>query len=218
MAQIAVTSLGHSAVRLERDGAAIVIDPGGFAAATAFDDVTAFLITHDHPDHVDVERVAAALVSDPDSRAWAPREVIDRLVAAGAAADQVEAVADDAAFEAAGLSVEAVVGLHAEIHHTLPSPVNIGYVIDGRMLHPGDAFPVLPAGLDVDVLFLPVSGPWMLFADAIDYVAALSPRVIVPIHDGDLNDIGLALTDQMSAILPGEGTYQRLRVGEPVSL
>ncbi|MEU4650606.1 MBL fold metallo-hydrolase [Nocardia fluminea] len=218
MPQLAVTSFGHSAVRLERHGLSLVIDPGVLAPADAFDDVTAFLITHDHPDHVNTEMVAAALAADPRSHVWAPEDVADSLASAGVSADQLEVVTDSRVFEAAGIAVEAIVGVHAEVHDTLPSPVNLAYVIDGRMLHPGDAFPPLPDGIDIGVLFLPVSGPWMRFADAVDYVAALRPRVVVPIHDGDLNDVGLTLTDQMSAILPGEGVYQRLRVGETVEL
>ncbi|MGW6620042.1 MBL fold metallo-hydrolase [Nocardia sp. NPDC055002] len=218
MPQMAVTSFGHSALRLERDGLSLVIDPGVLAPAAAFDDVAAFLITHDHPDHVNTALVASALAADPRSRVWAPRDVADGLAAAGTSADQIDVVTDSRAFEAAGMAVEAIAGVHAEVHDTLPSPVNLAYVIDGRMLHPGDAFPALPDGIDIEVLFLPVSGPWMRFADAVDYVAALRPRVIVPIHDGDLNDVGLTLTDQMSAILPGEGVYHRLRVGEPVEL
>ncbi|MFD3745915.1 MBL fold metallo-hydrolase [Nocardia sp. NPDC058633] len=218
MAQIAVTSFGHSTVRLERDGQSLVIDPGAFAPAAAFDDVSAFLITHDHQDHVDVERLAPALAANPACRAWVCAEVAAQLADAGAAADQIRVVGDDETFEAAGLPVVAVVGEHAEIYHTLPSSVNIAYLIDGRILHPGDAFPAMRADHDVEVLLLPVSGPWMRFADAVDYVAALRPSVIVPIHDGDLIDAGKALTDQMSAIFPGDGMYRRLPVGRPVVL
>ncbi|MEV0852378.1 MBL fold metallo-hydrolase [Nocardia fluminea] len=218
MPQLAVTSFGHSALRLQRDGRSLVIDPGVLAPTSAFDDVTAFLITHDHPDHVNIDMVATALAADPRSRLWAPEGVADSLASAGVSADQLDVVTDSRVFEAAGMTVEAIVGVHAEVHDTLPSPVNLAFVIDRRMLHPGDAFPALPDGIDIEVLFLPVSGPWMRFADAVDYVAALRPRVVVPIHDGDLNDVGLTLTDQMSAILPGEGVYQRLRVGETVEL
>lgn len=218
MPQITVTSFGHSTLRLEHDGLAIVIDPGVLAPAAAFDDATAFLITHDHPDHMNAEQLASALASNPQSLVWAPPDVVGHLADAGVASEQIRMVENGSVFETAGLSIEPICGVHAEIHPTLPSPTNIGYVIDGRMLHPGDAFPALRTGIDIEVLFLPVSGPWMNFADAIDYVAALRPRVIVPIHDGDLNEVGLTLTDQMSALLPGEGRYRRLRIEEPVLL
>ncbi|WP_280338520.1 MBL fold metallo-hydrolase [Nocardia neocaledoniensis] len=214
MTQIAVTSFAHSTVRLEQGDQALVIDPGAFAPAEAFADVTAFLITHDHQDHVDVPRVVAALTANPESRAWVSADVATQLTEAGAPADRVSAVTGGESFTAAGLPVLALGGEHAEIHRSLPSSPNIAFLIDNRVLHPGDAFPAVPDGVTVDVLFLPVSGPWMRFADAVDYVDTLRPRVIVPIHDGDLIDAGRALTDQMSALFPGDGKYERLPVGE----
>ena len=216
MNQIAITSFGHATVRLACDGSALVIDPGAFAPDAAFADVDAFLITHEHEDHADVQRVSAALASNPKAHVWAPQSVSERLTEAGTAADRIDVVTDGARFEAAGLTVKAAVGAHAEIHGSLPESTNVAYVIDNRILHPGDAFGDEPATDSLDVLFLPVSGPWMRFADAIDYVAARRPRVVIPIHDGDLNDVGLALTDQMSPALPGDGTYQRLPIAHPV--
>jgi L-ascorbate metabolism protein UlaG (beta-lactamase superfamily) len=61
------TKLGHSCVRLEKDGAVLVIDPGTFSdASAALEGATALLVTHEHPDHLDADAVTAALVSDPD--------------------------------------------------------------------------------------------------------------------------------------------------------
>ena len=46
------TKLGHSCVRLEKDGAVLVIDPGTFTdAAAALAGAAAVLVTHQHPDH-----------------------------------------------------------------------------------------------------------------------------------------------------------------------
>ncbi len=60
------TKLGHSCVRLEKDGAALVIDPGTWSdAAAALNGATAVLVTHEHPDHLDAEAIRAALASDP---------------------------------------------------------------------------------------------------------------------------------------------------------
>ena len=38
-----------------------------------------------------------------------------------------------------GVDVEAVGDLHAEIHPDLPRIPNVGYLISGRLLHPGDS-------------------------------------------------------------------------------
>src|ERR1700716_3389936 len=46
------TKLGHSCVRLDKDGAVLVIDPGTFSdAAAALNGAAAVLVTHEHPDH-----------------------------------------------------------------------------------------------------------------------------------------------------------------------
>ena len=60
------TKLGHSCVRLDKDGAVLVIDPGTFSdAAAALDGAAAVMVTHEHPDHLDADAIRAALSSDP---------------------------------------------------------------------------------------------------------------------------------------------------------
>ena len=59
--------LGHACLMVE-DGARVLIDPGSFS--TGFEDLTgltAILITHQHPDHVDVARLPALLAANPDA-------------------------------------------------------------------------------------------------------------------------------------------------------
>jgi L-ascorbate metabolism protein UlaG (beta-lactamase superfamily) len=48
------TKLGHSCVRLEKDGAVLVIDPGVWTdAAAALAGAAAVMVTHEHADHLD---------------------------------------------------------------------------------------------------------------------------------------------------------------------
>ena len=66
------TKLGHSCVRLDKDGAVLVIDPGTFSdAAGALDGATAVMVTHEHPDHLDADAIRAALSNDPGLTLWA---------------------------------------------------------------------------------------------------------------------------------------------------
>lgn len=212
MSQLTVTSYGHSTVRLQDGPSSVVIDPGGFAPGAAFL-ASAFLVTHDHPDHFDAGRVSSALSQASAGHAWVPGSAARQLAARGVAADQVSVITGSESFTAAGFLVEAIVGEHAEIYSALPPSENIAYLVNGRILHPGDAFPAIDPAISIDVLFLPVSGPWMRFADAADYVTAVRPRVVVPIHDGDLIDEGKALTDQLGGLLPGNPEYRRLEAG-----
>ena len=56
-----VTKYSHSCLRLEHDGAVLVVDPGGFSEPEALDGADAVLVTHEHPDHVDVAALTRAL-------------------------------------------------------------------------------------------------------------------------------------------------------------
>ena len=59
-----LTKLGHACVRLDKDGAVLVIDPGAFSDPDALAGANAVLITHEHFDHIEPERLRAALASD----------------------------------------------------------------------------------------------------------------------------------------------------------
>ena len=53
-----LTKLGHSCVRLDKDGAILVIDPGGWSdPAAALDGAAAVLVTHEHRDHLDADAI-----------------------------------------------------------------------------------------------------------------------------------------------------------------
>ena len=43
----------------------------------------------------------------------------------------------------------------------------------------------------VDVLALPVAGPWCKVKDSIDFALEIYPKVVFPVHDGQLNEKGL---------------------------
>ena len=84
---------------------------------------------------------------------------------------------------------------HAVIHPDIPVIPNVGYLIDGSLYHPGDAYYVPEA--PVSVLLLATSGPWMKLSEAADYVRAVRPQQIVQIHEMLLSDIGLYLASNL---------------------
>ncbi len=212
---ITITSWGHACIRLERDGRRLVVDPGAFGDLAVLDDADAVLVTHEHVDHVDPPSLVAALRARPLLEVRAPAPVVAQLVEAGAPADRVHAVAAGDAFTAAGFDVRVFGERHAVVHPDVPTAANVAYVVDGAVVHPGDSFTPPPAGVEVDLLLVPVAGPWMKLAEAIDYVRAVRPRVAVPIHDAILSDRGRALSDRMVGGLGGAGEYRRLVPGEP---
>jgi L-ascorbate metabolism protein UlaG (beta-lactamase superfamily) len=96
--------------------------------------------------------------------------------------------------------------------------LNVGYLINGLVFHPGDSF-TLPER-PVDVLLLPVTAPWSKIAEVIDFARAVKPRLAVPIHDAILSDIGLGLVDRLLGDQgPGIGAaYRRLGPADSIEL
>jgi L-ascorbate metabolism protein UlaG (beta-lactamase superfamily) len=216
--EMTVKSWGHSTIAIEAGSSTLVIDPGLFAPPDALENVAGVLITHDHADHVNVGRITELLSERPDVDVWAPEVVVNQFVEAGAPTERVHAVVEGDEVEVAGVGVRVFGRDHAQIHSSIPCSSNVGYLLDGRVFHPGDAFTVPADTGDLDLLLLPVSGPWMSIANAIDYMAELSPGVALPVHDGMLTDPGRMLIDMVMTNIPSSTSYQRLAVGESLAV
>jgi L-ascorbate metabolism protein UlaG (beta-lactamase superfamily) len=189
-----LTKHEHACVVIEKDGASIVIDPGSFSsgAAEIIAGADAILITHEHFDHVNAAAVNEALAARPDLRVYAPAALAGMF---DAHRDQFTAVAAGDVLALALFSVTVHGEQHALIHPDVPAVPNVGYLIDGSVYHPGDAYHV--PEVPVSVLLLPTSGPWMKIGEAADYVRAVRPQQIVQIHEMLLSDIGLRLASSL---------------------
>ncbi|MDQ2747988.1 MAG: MBL fold metallo-hydrolase [Pseudonocardiales bacterium] len=186
-----LTKYTHACVRLDDGDRALVIDPGSFSEVEiALDGAAAVLITHEHGDHIDPERLRAAAELDPRLRIWAPAGVAATLADLG---EQVVAVAPGDSFEAAGFSVKTFGGQHALIHPTIPVVANVGYLIEDAVYHPGDSL-IVPA-LPVSTLLAPVHAPWSKTGEVIDFVVSVRAAHVYQIHDGLLNDLGLGFVE-----------------------
>ena len=205
-----LTKLGHACVRIEHEGQVVVIDPGGFTDREAVDGATAVLITHEHFDHLDLGHLGAT-----DAPVFTIAAVADQIRAGDASvAERTTVVAAGDTFDV-GLPVRAVGETHAEIHPSWGSFANSGYVVtvgDTTVFHPGDSFEVPEQA--VDVLLLPVSGPWTKLGQVLDHAKAVSAPRAVAIHDRILSEAGLGLTDDsVKAYLDGVTDYTRLPDG-----
>lgn len=210
-----LTKYGHACVVLSKDGRRLVIDPGAFTEDGVIGDAEAVLVTHEHPDHLSVEALDAAWAQNPGLQVWTTAAVAELL---GDRDGRVTAVADGDTFTAAGFDVTAVGEWHAVIHPDVPRMQNVGFVVDGTVFHPGDAF-TMP-GRPVETLLTPAHAPWSKLQEIIDWVRAVSPVRTVSVHDGALNDRGLGLVNRMlGAGGPGTGAeHLVLASGETVSL
>lgn len=191
-----LTKYTHACVRLEQDGRVLVLDPGTFSeTAEALDGAQAVLITHEHGDHVDVPAMVNALRGSDGLAVFAPAGIAAHLrEEAPHAHGRIHTVEPGSSFDAAGFSVRSFGGQHALIHPQIPVVANIGYLVDGNVYHPGDSF-IIPDGLSVQTLLVPVHAPWSKVSEVVDFVIAVRAPRAFQIHDALLNDMGLKLVE-----------------------
>lgn len=70
----------------------------------------------------------------------------------------------------------------------------------------------------MEVLFLPISGPWMKLAEAVDYLRRVAPVTAVPIHDAIHSEAGRALADHLVSALALGAQYRRVPPGETLTV
>jgi L-ascorbate metabolism protein UlaG (beta-lactamase superfamily) len=206
---------GHACVVLCEGERRLVVDPGAFTDPTALDGASAVLVTHEHPDHFVADRLRAAMDADPALEIWTNGSVAGQLEGLGG---RVHVVGHGDAVSVAGFDVHVHGELHAQIHPEIPQVKNVGFLVDGQVFHPGDALTVPDE--PVATLLLPVHAPWSKASEVIDYVRAVHADQAYAVHDGLLNDTGLAL---MGGLLgergPGTPTpFSRLAPGDSVEL
>lgn len=172
-----LTKYPQSCVIVEHDdGGRVLIDPGNVAMDVFdfgdFGTVDAVLFTHRHADHFDPRAVDA--IAQRDLPVFANPDVCSLLD------DGATPVADGETFEAAGFQIVAHELPHVEMVDGSPGPPNTGFILDGRLLHPGDAIRI--DGVRIDALAVPIAGPSISFRDAYLMVEAVQAATTVPIH------------------------------------
>jgi L-ascorbate metabolism protein UlaG (beta-lactamase superfamily) len=193
-----VTKYEHSCLLVEEGDVRILTDPGelthGFVNLTG---LSAILVTHQHFDHIDLERIAPLLERNPNAVLYADEATTAMLTERDIPARTAR---QGDRFDV-GVEVAVYGGEHAVIHPEIPVVPNVGYLIGGRFFHPGDSFTV--PDMPVEVLGLPTAAPWLKASEAIEYLRAVAPRLAIPIHEGLLARPGVYY-----------GHYQRLAPAE----
>lgn len=177
-----LTHFGHSCLLADFNHTSVLFDPGTFAHG--FEGITglsAILITHQHPDHIDTTRLPALCAANPNAVVYADPQTAAQL------GPPCRPVPVGDSISLGELIIRAVGGRHAVIHPELPVIDNISFLVGdsehpARLMHPGDALFVPDE--PVDVLAVPAAAPWMKVSEAVDYLRAVAPVRAVPIHQG----------------------------------
>jgi L-ascorbate metabolism protein UlaG (beta-lactamase superfamily) len=167
---------------IEEGDLRILTDPGNYS--TAQNDVTnidVILITHEHQDHFHIDSLKQVMKQNPNARIVTNSSVQKIVREAGF---ESEIVDEGKKIEIKSITLEGFGTTHAEIYKEYNVVENTGYFIAEKLFYPGDA--LTDPGKKVDVLALPVAGPWIKISEAIEYGKRLHPRIAFPVHDGGL--------------------------------
>mgnify|MGYP002632706239 FL=1 len=175
-----ITKIGHCCLVLEEAGVKIMTDPGSFTAGeqekvTGLD---AIIITHEHQDHFHVESVQALLAGNLGAIVITNATVGKLLAERGIAHVQV---GDGESTEVKGVLIEGFGTEHAPVYETMGRVENTGYMIAEKFYFPGDNFHV--PRKKVDILALPVAGPWMKTGEAVGFAKKIQARIAFGVHD-----------------------------------
>jgi L-ascorbate metabolism protein UlaG (beta-lactamase superfamily) len=182
----------HSCLVVEEGQEKILFDPGIFSFVEgqvrpdAFKDVTTIILTHQHPDHVDIAALKsilaksnASVVTNTEGKAALEKENI------------AVRVLEEGTFQTKNCTITALPVAHEKIlSATLPQ--NTAYVINDKFLNPGDSFASLMSSLKgIQVLALPVMAPWTTEVAVAQFAEEIAPQMVLPVHDGYVKDFFL---------------------------
>jgi L-ascorbate metabolism protein UlaG (beta-lactamase superfamily) len=143
------------------------------------------LITHEHQDHFYLDSLKQVLKNNPEAKIITNLSVNKLLLAENI---QSEILETDKITNFQGLNLKALGKEHAEIYNDFGRVENTGFLLGEKFFYPGDAF-TLPE-VPIEVLALPVCGPWLTIKQSINFALAVKPKMAFPVHDGMLKIFG----------------------------
>ena len=210
-----LTKYEHSCFMLEQDGEVLVIDPGAWATDfTSPNGVVGVVVTHEHADHFDEEKLRTIIDKNPQAIIYAPADVTAKIPNL-----PIKVVTAGDSIQAGAFKLEFTGGTHATIHKDLhPKFQNVGVIVNDTLYHPGDSL-ALP-GKPIKVLSLPIIAPWEKVSESVDFLLEVKPELVFPIHDAMLSEFGFGLYDRwhnMAAEKLG-ASYRRLASFETIEI
>ncbi|MEU4677851.1 MBL fold metallo-hydrolase [Micromonospora sp. NPDC023737] len=179
----------HSCLLVDTGTTRLLVDPGRFTFVEGrvtpddFGDLDAIAVTHHHPDHADPEALTA-LTRRTGAPLLGNQQSADHLREHGLTVTVLE----PGQHRIGAMSIEVISADHEPVLAD-ETPANTAYLVDGILLHCGDSLhPVLFNHRGVDLLAVPVMGPYLTERLVAGFIAQLQPKGVLPLHDGYARD------------------------------
>ena len=191
-----VRKFTHSCLLVEKGKDKVLFDPGKFsfiergASPTDFRDLTAIIITHSHPDHMDHEALKVIMQNNPQASLIGNAGVASALSPKGLTVELFES----GTRQIGDFKIDAYEARHEAIVSG-QIPPNTAYIVDDSLLNPGDSYAFSLDALNgkFEVLTLPTMAPWTTELGTVGFAARMGAKRILPIHDGYVKDFFLRM-------------------------
>ncbi len=209
-----LTKYNHACVVIEDKGQQIIIDPGVFVTTLPdISNLVALIITHEHPDHFQLEHINKIVAANPDIELFVAEGIAEQL----GDIDATTAVPGET-LHAGSFSFRFFGKQHALFHKTIPRVPNVGVLINETIYYPGDSFDT--PDISPKVLLAPTNGPWLKVGDVIDFIDATKPKLCVPTHNALQSELGDSMMEQwLSGVCQkNHTTFKHLPAGESIEV
>lgn len=174
-----VKKFPQSHLVLEKNGKTLIIDPGyitfekGFKVSD-FQRADAYLISHQHDDHLGPETIKEVVGRAP---VYGNSDVVKKLKEVGVLnAHEMKNMEE---VEVAGFRIKAVDLPHFK-KPGFEMPPNTGFLVDGVFFHPGDGDKA--PHIHSDNAAVPIGGWTINLNTALEFSKGIGAKVVVPIH------------------------------------
>ena len=174
-----ITKLLHSCLLLQKGGDRVLFDPGKFSfveGGARAADITGL--------------TAVIMQNNPGAVLYGNAGIASALQPKGLKVELFE----EGARQIGDFLIEAFEARHEKIVNAA-IPSNTAYLVDERLLNPGDSYAYSLDALKgrFDVLALPVMAPWCTEMDSVGFAARMNAKRVLPIHDGYVKDFFLRM-------------------------
>jgi L-ascorbate metabolism protein UlaG (beta-lactamase superfamily) len=210
-----ITKFTHSCLFVETsvqgEHRTALFDPGVYSTykESSFSSLDDILITHKHPDHMDIERIRRLRLDFPRVTITAPIDAKEMLLTAGIADIRTTPSRGIRFFDAPHESIKPLVD------SDVPDELGVHYL--DVLSDPGDSHSFHET---MPVLALPICAPWGSTVQAVRIALELQPKYIIPTHDWHWHDQAREeMYDRLEKRFAAKGIiFLSLKNGEPQDL